>query len=69
MSARVRMQLEYLLEHTAARFPDKPALVCGESNRPIRSKSDITLRIVAADRFISSRWEIVLEPTGSPVSK
>ena len=45
----------------------RPADVCGWMMNPISSRSDISFRIVAELRFRSVYFEIVLEPTGSPV--
>ena len=43
----------------------RPAEVWGFSNRPIASRSAISLRMVAEDTSISMEAAMALEPTGS----
>ena len=47
----------------------RPALVCGEKISPASSRSIITLRTEAGDRFCGRMREMVREPTGSPVAR
>ena len=47
----------------------RPALVWGAKISPASSRSIITLRTEAGDRFCGRMREMVREPTGSPVSR
>ena len=46
----------------------RPAEVCGEKISPASSRSAMTLRTDAGDRFTGRMREMVRDPTGSPVS-
>jgi len=62
-----------IMPSTNSRSPDsvgiRPAEVCGAASRPSSSRSCMTLRIEAGDRFIRDNFEIVRDPTGAPLSR